>query len=203
MVKNPDDGLDENFPRPVNSILCHNAFVKECIIQKIIDASPAATLLLDFDRLYTGYLNSGIITTRDSLKVCSPSKEDWKDVLVRAAMHASVRRAVLIIDSVNGLFSMFDEIDPEEHEDIRRRKDAGRHVNACMMMLSRCVMNAGGRIFLCSVAKIMEDEGWILQPTGRHVPDFESVSKFFVKRQDGLRVEQLSQENKTEKIFHL
>lgn len=202
MDKNPDGGLGGDFLRPVNSVLCHDAFVKERIIQKIIDKSPASAILLDFDRLYTGYVNSGMAAAGSNLHVYSPTKEDWKDVFAGIVSRTCARRAVLIVDSLNGFFGMFDERDAEE-ESVFDESNAGRYANACMMVLARCMMNAGGWIFLCSVARIGEGGDWILQPTGRRVPDSESMSRFFVKGQDGLQVEMLSRENKAERIFRL
>ena len=191
MDKNPNDEFLTTFDNSINSILCYDAFSKEAIIKKIIEFNSTSIILLDFDQLFTGYINSGILKKENNLQIYSPSKDNWLQIFKEVISQVSTKQTILIIDSLNGFFSIFDE------------KDSGRYANSCMMMMSSCVRNMQGMIFLCSVAKIKENEGWILQPTGRHVLDTNSISKFFVRKQKDIQIESLSQENKTEKIFHL
>jgi len=189
--KNPDGGLLANFADPVNSVLCHDAFAKEAVIRRIAEASPVPVILLDFDQLFTGYVNSGMLARSSNVRAYCPARDSWPRIFGEVASRVSAERTVLIVDSFNGFFSLFDG------------RDSGRYANSCMMMLSSCARNAGGRVFLCSVARIREGEGWILHPTGRRALDADSVSKFFAGGRDGVRIEALSRENRTEKILRL
>ena len=157
---------------------------------RITEINDTMVIILDFDRLFTGYVNSGLIQKRDNLRIYAPTRYDLPNVLKETIMHASTQQTIIIVDSLNGFFSMFDE------------KDSGRYVNACVMLLSSCVGGAGGKTFLYSVARIRE-ESWMLEPTQRHVPDFRSISKFFARKQDDLQIESLSQQNVIERTFVL
>lgn len=190
LVKNHNDELIENFPNSINSILCYNAFTKASIIQKFSDIDTP-TILLDFDLLFTGYIESGIISKNNDLTIYAPTKENWQDIFKKIIIKISSQKTVLIIDSLNGFFSIFDE------------KDSGRYANSCMIMFSSVIKSTNGKIFMCSIAKLKENEGWILHPTGRHVLENKSVDKFFVRKQEDIQVEALSLENKTEKIFQI
>ncbi len=190
MDKNPD-GVLACFPNHVNSVLCHDAFAKEAAIGRIIGACTDPVMLLDFDQLFTGYVNSEMVPRGDNLRIYSPDRQNWVGTFKELATRASSQQTVLIVDSLNGFFSVFDE------------RDSGMYANSCMMMLSSSIRAAGGKIFLCSVARLREGEGWILHPTGRHVLDSGLISKFFVRRQNGIQLEALSRENSTEKVFCL
>jgi len=189
--KSHGGGLLAVFADPVNSVLCQDAFAKEAVIRRMAEASPMPVILLDFDQLFTGYVNSGMLARDGNVRVYTPARDSWPRVFREVASLVSTKQTVLIVDSLNGFFSVFDG------------RDSGRYANSCMMMLASCARGMGGKTILCGVARIREGEGWILHPTGRRAPDADSVSKFFVRRQDGIRVESLSRENRTEKTFHL
>lgn len=179
-----------DFPGPINSILCRSAFAKEVMVHKTISGCGMPAILLDFDLLYTGYVKAGIIEEPPNLTIRSPSRDNWQSVLGGVVAEASSRPVVVVVDSLNGFFSIFGD------------KDSGRYANACMMMLASCVCNARGKIFLGSVARLREDEGWVLHPTGRRVLENPAIAKFFVTAQDGqpggvpaIRAEPLSAQN--------
>ena len=176
MDKNPGGGAGGipagGFPNPVNSILCHDAFAKEAAIQKIIggggDGGPV--VLLDFDLLYTGYVRAGVIPRHENVTTYLPARENWQEIFKEVVMRVSGGSTTLIVDSLNGFFSVFDD------------KDSGRYANSCMMMMASCTGGSRGRIFLCGVAGQGADGGWRLHPSGRHVLENGSISQFFVDR---------------------
>ena len=189
--KNPNKvKMKEIFTNSINSVLCHNAFVKEEIIQRIIEEYQSSSIIyLDFDLLYSGYTQSGIMKNYKNVIVYSPTKENWNSLLKEIIVRISKKNCILIIDSLNGVFTIFNE------------KDSGRYVNSYMMLLSSLIKNQKRKIFLTSIARLKEKKRWILYPTGRHVLENKSISKFFVNNTN--QIEMLSPENKTEKIIEI
>ena len=163
--------INEIFINSINSILCHNAFVKEVMIQKIIEEyNELPIIYLDFDLLHSGYTQAGMIKNYENVVVFTPTEENWNDVLKKVTIKISEKKCILVIDSLNGVFTIFNE------------KDSGRYANSCVMLLSSLVKNQNCKIFLTSIARLKsgEDERWVLWPTGRRVLENKSVSRFFV-----------------------
>lgn len=191
MDESPEGSLSDSFPNSINSVLCDSAFTKESVIQKIIERSAMPAVVLDFDLLYTGYAKSGMIAKAGGVKTYSPTRDEWESVLEEIILRVASEPTLVVVDSLNGFFSVFDG------------KDSGRYANACMMMMSSCASASGGKVFLCSVARLREGEGWILQPVGRRVLENALIAKFFASRKPEVSIEAISPENKTEKIFRM
>ena len=186
--KNPNNiKLGEVFADSVNSILCHDGFAKEAIIAKIIKEYDIPTIYLDLDLLYSGYVQSDIIKKQADVLLFTPDRKSWNDTFKEIIERISSEEHVLMVDSLNGFFTLFDD------------KNSGRYCNSCMMMLASMSRNRKSKIFLSSVAKLRGD-GWILYPTGRHVLENRSISKFFVSTD---QIEILSAENQVEKIIKI
>ena len=69
------------------------------------------------------------------------------------------------------------------------------------MLLASLIKNNASKIFLSSIAKLREKDGWILYPTGRHVLENKSITKFFIN--GSKQIEKLSEENETEIIIEI
>lgn len=182
--KNPDK-IRDVFVEPVNSILCHNAFTKQAIIQEIIEQYASPVIYLDFDLLYAGYVESGMIKRRQNLDIFRFRKKDWQYVLEKILIRISREDCIVVVDSLNGFFSMFDE------------KDSGRYVSSCIMMMSSLVKKSTGKVFLTSMAKL-RDGRWILDPTGRYLPENRSIPKFLLD--DPKKVQILFEDNSVQRI---
>lgn len=189
MNKNPDEvKLNSIFQASINSILCDDAFTKEVMIQKIIQEYTLPIIILDFDLLYSGYVKSAMIKNRENVIVFNPKNENWQQILKDVLIKVSKEKCILIIDSLNGFFAIFDQ------------KDSGQYADSCMMILSSAVKNSGNKIFLGSIARFKENNGWILHPTGRRVLSNKSISKFFITAKE---IQVLSTDNKIQKVIKL
>lgn len=172
--KNPDcanDEIDNIFVDPINSILCQNAFAKETIIKKIIQHYSIPIIYLDFDLLYSGYMKAGIIKHEKNVIIFSPKRKDWSKILSKILIKISNENCVLVIDSLNSFFSIFDD------------KDDNRYTNACIMILASFVKNSSfskNKMFLTSIAR-PKNGRWTLFPIGtRPILENPLATKFFV-----------------------
>jgi len=175
--KNPDtsssDGiskvkeyLNEN---TLSSVLCTEPFVKAAFLSKLIDQIDTPIVYLDFDLLYSGYVNSEMISKKENVSLFAPSKEDWNEILQKVLLMILNQKSVVIIDSLNGLYNMFDG------------KDIGRVINAYIMLLVFMAKESDSSVLFSSMVRKKEKEGWVLSPTGRRIVDTK-MTKMYLKK---------------------
>ncbi len=154
----------------LNSVLCKEPFVKAAFLNKLIECTDVPVFYLDFDLLYSGYVNSNMFPKKFNVSLFSPSKNDWNHVLKKILMMISNEKSIVIIDSLNGLYNLFDS------------KNIGRFVNTCIMLLVFVAKESGSSVLVTSLAR-KRDEGWVLSPTGRRIIDSKIMTNFYLKKQ--------------------
>jgi hypothetical protein len=188
--KNPDTmALDDDIGNVIqvnslNLILSSEALVKTGFLAKIIDRIKIPVIYMDLDFLYTGYVTSGIIAQNENVEVYRPNKENFEASLKDIVVQISNRKSIVIIDSLNGIFTLYDE------------KDSGRQVNAFIMFLLCIARYSDSKIIVASVGKHVEGEGWILTPSGRHPIEIEDMTRIYLSRQEnGILSQVLNKKN--------
>jgi hypothetical protein len=154
----------------LNSVLCKEPFVKAAFLNKLIECIDVPVFYLDFDLLYSGYVNSNMFPKKFNVSLFSPSKNDWNHILKKILMMISNEKSIVIIDSLNGLYNLFDS------------KNVGRFVNTCIMLLVFVAKESGSSVLVTSLAR-KRDEGWVLSPTGRRIIDSKIMTNFYLKKQ--------------------
>ena len=178
--KNPDQhsliGLNEVKKylekNTLNSILCDEPFVKAVFLAKLIEQIDVPILYLDFDLLYNGYVNAEILPRKVNVSLFSPSKNDWDQVLKKILMMILKEKSFVIIDSLNGLYNLFDY------------KDVGRLVNAYVMLLIFIAKESDSSVLVVNMARKKDGEEWVLSPSGRHVVDAKIMTNLYLKKQN-------------------
>ncbi|MEK6931204.1 MAG: hypothetical protein AABZ37_03400, partial [Thermoproteota archaeon] len=130
--KNPEQILDteliyvrnEFSNKNPNIILCSEPFLKAEFLNELINSIKYPIIFLDFDLLYSGYIISEMIKKNDKVEIYRPSKADWKKIISEIAKRISNEKFLVVIDSFNGFYNIFDE------------KESGRFINASLMLLS-------------------------------------------------------------------
>ena len=89
----------------VNSLMFSNPILKTVFLNKIIQAEKYQIYYLDFDLLYSGYLNSGIFFENNKIKLFQPTKDNFLEILKKIMHTISKEKSVVILDSLNGLFN--------------------------------------------------------------------------------------------------
>ncbi|MEE8180886.1 MAG: hypothetical protein V3T67_03495 [Nitrosopumilaceae archaeon] len=180
MDKNPDQhsliGLNEVKKylekNTLNSILCDKPFVKAVFLAKLIEQIDVPILYLDFDLLYSGYVNAEMLPRKVNVSLFSPSKNDWDQVLKKILMMILKEKSFVIIDSLNGLYNLFDY------------KDVGRLVNAYVMLLIFVAKESDSSVLVVNMARKKDEEEWVLSPSGRHVVDTKIMTNLYLKKQN-------------------
>jgi len=175
--KNPDQSsligiseaknyLNEN---TLTSVLCSEPFTKAAFLSKLIDDIDMPVIYLDFDLLYSGYVNSEMIPNNTNVSLFVPSKDDWNQILKKVLLMILNQKSVVIIDSLNGLYNLFDG------------KDTGRLVNAYIMLLVFMAKESGSSVLFSSMVRKKDKEGWVLSPTSRRIIDTK-MTKLYLKK---------------------
>lgn len=198
--KNPEQILDteliyvrnEFSNKNPNIILCSEPFLKAEFLNELIESNKYPIIFLDFDLLYSGYIVSEMIKKNDSIEIYRPSKIDWKKIISEIAKRISNEKFLVVIDSFNGFYNIFDE------------KESGRFINASLMLLSSIGRECGSSVIITAMVRKNDNGEWILSPGGRHIIDSKKSGIYHLKRiGNSLMLSSLNQMGTTEKIFKI
>jgi len=178
--KNPDQNSLFEFNKvkkyleknTLNSVLCTEPFVKAAFLSKLVEQIDVPVLYLDFDLLYSGYVNASILPSKANVSLFSPSESDWNQILQKILMMILKEKSIVIVDSLNGLYNLFDG------------KEVGRLVNSYIMLLVFVAKESDSRVLVVSMARKKDGEEWVLSPTGRRVIDAKKNDKLVSKERE-------------------
>lgn len=156
----------------LNSIIYSDPYVKTVFFIKLIDLLDLPIIYLDFDLLYSGYVTAKIIPKHDKLELFQPTRDNWNDLFRNIITSISKQRSVLILDSLNGFFSLFND-----------KKDVGMFVNFYIMLIAAIAKMTNSNIVVASMAK-REGQGWVLSTIGRQIIDAKNMSKIQLEREN-------------------
>jgi len=198
--KNPQQILDNDLTyvkkefsiKNPNLILCSEPFLKAEILNELIETVSDPIIFLDFDLLYSGYVVSELIKKNERVEIYRPNKIDLKKIISEIANRISSEKFLVIIDSLNGFYNIFDE------------KESGRFINASLMLLSSISRENGSSVIITAITRKNDDGEWILSPGGRHIIDSKKSGMFHLKRVDkSMMISLLNQIGNTEKTFKI
>ncbi len=198
--KNPEQILDteliyvrnEFSNKNPNIILCSEPFLKAEFLNELIESIKYPIIFLDFDLLYSGYIISEMIKKNDRIEIYRPSKADWKKIISEIAKRISNEKFLVVIDSFNGFYNIFDE------------KESGRFINASLMLLSSIGRECGSSVIITAMVRKNDNGEWILSPGGRHIINSKKSGMYHLKRiGNSLMFSSLSQMGTIEKIFKI
>jgi hypothetical protein len=189
--KNPEIILDDNleyiqseFKKNIpNLILSSNSFHKIEFLNKIISSTKNPIIFVDMDLLYSGYIESKIIQHKENLTIFQPSNLNWKEKLAEISNKISKEEFLIIIDSFNGIYNIFDDL------------ESARFVNSCIMLLSSLGKQSNSTIIITAMARKKENSEWILSPGGKKIMKLVKMGIFFIKKkQNDLIINSINQE---------
>ena len=176
--KSPEIILDDNleyiqseFKKNIpNLILCSNSFHKIEFLNKIIRSTKNPIIFVDMDLLYSGYIESKIIQHKENLTIFQPSNLNWKEKLSEIITKISKKEFLIIIDSFNGIYNLFDDL------------ESARFVNSCIMLLSSLGKQTNSTIVITAMARKKENSEWILSPGGKHIMKSTKMEIYFLRK---------------------
>jgi len=195
--KSPEQILDNkmtqiqnefNYKIP-NIVLCAEPFHKAEFLNKLINSVEKPIIFVDLDLLYTGYVESGMIQKKTNLTLFHPTKENWPDIFTDIISKASKENFLVIIDSFNGVYNMFEDL------------ESAIFINSCIMLLSSLVKDKDSSVIITGMARKKENEGWVLTPGGKKIIKSVKTGVYFLKKGDsGLIIHSVNENSMIYKI---
>lgn len=156
----------------LNSVSFDDAVAKTYFFHKIVSIMKMPAIYFDFDMLYSGYVASGMLLQNDDTELLRPTQESIREMLVNALEKISLEKHLVILDSLNGFFTMLDQ------------KDSGRLINSMIVLLASTGHRTDSTILIGSVSRFKEGQGWVLSALGRHVIEIDKMNIISVKKRD-------------------
>ena len=176
--KNPKLSIDDDLmkiqiefeQKNPNIILCSKPFHKIEFLNRLINSVKDPIIIVDMDLLYTGYVQSGMIKKKENVTIFCPEKIDWKEKLSKIISNISKERFLVIVDSFNGVYNLFDGL------------ESARFINSCIMLLSSIGNQTKSSVIVTGMARKKDDDEWVLSPGGKHIIKSEKTGVYFLKK---------------------
>lgn len=159
--------FESNIP---SLVLCSEPFHKAEFLYRLMNSIEISTIYVDLDLLYTGYVESGMIKKKNNVIIFHPEKENWEKKLVEIISKVSKEKFLVVIDSFNGVYNMFDDL------------ESARFVNSCIMLLSSLANQTNSSVIVTGMARRKENLGWIISPGGKQIIKSEKTGVYFIKK---------------------
>ena len=190
--KNPEQIIDNDLTQiqmkfeqnNPNIVLCLKPFDKTDFLNRLINSTEDPIIFIDMDLLYTGYVQSGMIQKKENVIIFCPNKTNWKKNLSEIISKVSNDRFLVIIDSFNGAYNLFDDL------------ESALFINSCVMLLASIGNHVKSSTVITGMARKKENDEWVLSPGGKHIMKSEKTGVYFLKKTgNGLVIDTL---NKTD-----
>lgn len=184
------DLIKKEFENNVPSlVVCSEPFNKAEFLIHLIDSTDFPIIFVDLDFLYSGYVKSGMIEKKGNMTIMRPDKDSWSETLTKVISKASKEKFLIIIDSLNGIYSMFDDL------------DSVRFVNSSLMLLSYAAKQADSSVIITAMVRKKENKEWVLTPGGKQLVKSSQTSMFYAKKVDNQLVLSRLGKNNSEKFL--
>jgi hypothetical protein len=150
-------------------ILCSKPFLKTEFLIRLIDSLAVPVIFLDFDLLYSGYVHSKMIKKNENVRIVSSDRINWENDLKEVIEKISIEKTLVILDSLNVIYNMFDEI------------ESSRFINASIMLLSSVARHTKSQIIVTAMTIKNDNLEWILSPSGRHLMDSKKSGIYYLE----------------------
>ena len=162
---------------PSNSYLLfyENAFSKIKLIQEIVSKQSLPILYIDFDFLFSGYIQSQLLTM-PNLTLFNTLESEINEILPEILTKISTESYLVIFDSINGLYNT-----------LSNNTDSGRAVNAILMLLARNVSFSNSTLIISALA-VKKENNWVL-PNGRQILENDKIKKFIISDRSKIKIE--------------
>jgi len=181
--------FEQNNP---NIVLCSEPFHKAEFLNRLINAIKEPVIFVDLDLLYSGYVESGMIHKKKNVIVFCPNKTNWKEKLSEIITKASEKKFLVIIDSFNGVYNMFDDL------------ESAIFVNSCIMLLSSIVKQVGTSVIVVTMARKKENNEWALSPGGKQIIKSEKTGVYFLKKiENAIVISNIKKTDESSNVFKI
>ena len=173
-------------------VLCSEPFHKAEFLNRLINGVKEPVIFVDLDLLYSGYVKSGMIQKKENVIIFCPNKVNWKEKLSEIITKASGKKIIVIIDSLNGVYNMFDDL------------ESAIFVNSCIMLLSSIGKQVGTSVIVAAMVRKKDGNDLVLSPGGKQVIKSEKTGVYFLKKIENIMtIIAIEKTGKNSKIFKM
>ena len=166
---------------------CKGSEIDSNKIETLVNLGNVASIEQDFYKALDFY-KKALKIDKENLIIFQPNKLNWKQKLSEIISKVSNKEFLIIIDSFNGIYNLFDDL------------ESARFVNSCIMLLSSLGKQSNSTIVITGMARKKENSEWILSPGGKNIMKLARSSVYFLKKtQNDLKLKKIDQlaENRT------
>ena len=184
--------IQEEIKQKISTIvLCSETFDKAEFLNRLIKTIQYPTIVIDMDLLYTGYVESGMTKKKENVTIFHLNNENWNEKLLEIITKVSNEKFLVVIDSINGVYNMFDNI------------DSARFINSCIGLLSSIARQSNSSIVIAGIVRKNENDDWVLSPGGKQVIQLSNTGIFFLKKVENDLIITIQEENNESKSFKI
>jgi len=178
LFKNLDEGsnssnldlqtiLDQDL---INHVFYSDPFLKAGFISKLVQDTKLEVLYLDLDLLYSGYVISETLSTKENISLFQPTTATLYTILKEILAKTSLAKTIIIVDSLNGLYNI-----------LNRKKNVGKIVMSIIMLLASIAKMTKSYLIVASMVRYKKEEGWTLSPTGKRLIETKNSKKILLE----------------------
>ena len=168
-----------------NMVFYENSFAKTAFFTKEIPNWEIPIFYFDFDLQHTGFVRAGMIPSPKNLTLLCPVNGSLREDLKSVIEKISKTRSLVIIDSLNGFFSLLED-----------QKDLGRLINSFLMLLFSSAKYTKSTVIVGVLSKVNDENKWVLYNTGRHIIENEHFTKIqLIRSENNILVKPLNSDN--------
>ena len=150
-------------------VFYNNPYTKIKFVNEIINSYKIPTLYVDFDLLFSGYYESGLISKVPDVEIFHPSEENYLEIISEVIKKTVLEKTIIILDSLNGL-----------HHTLNKISNSGRLVNSLIMFMSYNIRFSNSKLIIPSLSEKKENQ-WVLSTTKRHILETENMNRFHIE----------------------
>ena len=179
--------FEQNIP---SIVLCSESFHKVEFLNRLINSVKDSIIFIDMDLLYTGYVESGMIQKKNNVTIFNPNKTNWEEKLLEIIIRISKEKSLVVIDSFNGVYNMFDDL------------EFTRFVNSCIMLLAFIGKQTRCTVVVTTITRKKENDDWVLSPGGKQIIKSGKTGIYFLKKiENDLVIYTIKKTDLNSKIF--
>jgi len=165
-MKSISNIIDE---KTISIVLYSKPHTKTKFLNDIINSYKIPVFYVDFDLLFSGYYESGLISKISNLEILHPNEENFVQIFSEIIKKSTLGTTITILDSLNGL-----------HNVVTKMPDSGRLVNSLIMFVAHNLKFTNSKLIIPALSEKKENQ-WVLNPTKRQILEIENMNKIHIE----------------------
>ena len=155
--------------KTISIVLYSKPHTKTKFLNDFINSYKIPVFYVDFDLLFSGYYESGLISKISNLEILHPNEENFVQIFSEIIKKSTLGTTITILDSLNGL-----------HNVVTKMPDSGRLVNSLIMFVAHNLKFTNSKHIIPALSEKKENQ-WVLNPTKRQILEIENMNKIHIE----------------------